>query len=728
MRLLTHYKKFKELTKSKNRLKNFFYLAIGPSILFAVSFYFHQLLVGQIREQSQKNLDTLVHAFEFKMNSYIYGLQGMAGIYRIKNFHPTFDELSIYAQSREYFKNFEGIFGMGFIRKIPRHNLKRYLQVQKKINPQLVFKQLDEFHHNELYVIESIFPINRNLKAHGLDVGSEKNRRKGLENSWRAGVSALTDVIQLVQAEKKLPGFLLYYPIYETPYVPIASERYKKLIGFSYAPIYADFIIDYLKAEVQSIDDFNLFVVDGGEYLLKEIENFKDATHLAKKVNVLNKEWIFEIALRWSWSDKLLVGFNWLLAVVLSSFYIIVLTKLMRSRHEQKMILSKKQELENWLNVIMDNIPFSVITTTPDGLIKSVNRMALKLLEYREDELINKVTPALFHDPTEVAQKARELSKEFSTTIEPGFNVFTFKSLNLGNSQSEWTYIAKNGRRFPVRLTVSPLYSNNQDEQKELIGFVGIAEDITKYKELETTIENQRLNMIESARLSSLGEMAGGIAHEINNPLAIISTKVTSIIRKMERGEFDQNRFKEDLQKVDQTVFRISKIINGLRNLSRDSSNDPSEVFFLNEVINESFELCKERFRHESVSLSVKYQNEEIVPIYGKKTQIVQVVINLLNNAFDAVESFDEKWVEVSIEKNLETVSIQVKDSGFGIDDSVVKQMMNPFFTTKKVGKGTGLGLSISKSIIDRHKGELFYQKVNQHTAFTIVLPIYREL
>lgn len=703
-------------------------MAIGPSILFAVSFYFHQLLVGQLREQSQKNLDTLVHAFEFKMNSYIYGLQGIAGIYRIKNFHPTFDELSIYAQSREYFKNFEGIFGMGFIRKIPRHNLKRYLQVQKKINPQLVFKQLDEFNHNELYVIESIFPINRNLKAHGLDVGSEKNRRKGLENSWRAGVSALTDVIQLVQAEKKLPGFLLYYPIYETPYVPIASERYKKLIGFSYAPIYADFIIDYLKAEVQSIDDFNLFVVDGGEYLLKEINDFKDATHLAKKVNVLNKEWIFEIALRWSWSDKLLVGFNWLLAVVLSSFYIIVLTKLMRSHLEQKMILSKKQELENWLNVIMDNIPFSVITTTPDGLIKSVNRMALKLLEYREDELINKVTPALFHDPTEVAQKARELSKEFSTTIEPGFNVFTFKSLNLGNSQSEWTYIAKNGRRFPVRLTVSPLYSNNQDEQKELIGFVGIAEDITKYKELETTIENQRLNMIESARLSSLGEMAGGIAHEINNPLAIISTKVTSIIRKMERGEFDQNRFKEDLQKVDQTVFRISKIINGLRNLSRDSSNDPSEVFFLNEVINESFELCKERFRHESVSLSVKYQNEEIVPIYGKKTQIVQVVINLLNNAFDAVESFDEKWVEVSIEKNLETVSIQVKDSGFGIDDSVVKQMMNPFFTTKKVGKGTGLGLSISKSIIDRHKGELFYQKVNQHTAFTIVLPIYREL
>lgn len=716
------------MTKSKLRLKNLLYLAIGPSILFTVSFYFHQLLIGQLREQSQKNLDTLVHAFEFKMNSYIYGLQGMAGIYRIKNFQPTFDELSIYAQSREYFKNFEGVFGMGFIRKIPRYDLKRYLQVQKKINPQLVFKQLDEFHHNELYVIESIFPINRNLKAHGLDVGSERNRRKGLENSWRAGVSALTDVIQLVQAEKKLPGFLLYYPIYETPYVPIASERYQKLIGFSYAPIYADFIIDYLKAEVQSIEDFNLFVVDGGEYLLKEIKDFKDATHLSKKVNVLNKEWIFEIALRWSWSDRLLVGFNWLLAFVLSSFYIILLTKLMRSRHEQKMILHKKQELENWLNVIMDNIPFSVITTTPDGLIKSVNRMALKLLEYREEELINKVTPALFHDPSEVAEKARELSAEYSTNIEPGFNVFTFKSLNVGNSQSEWTYIAKNGRRFPVRLTVSPLYSNNEDDQNELIGFVGIAEDITKYKELETTIENQRLNMIESARLSSLGEMAGGIAHEINNPLAIISTKVSSIIRKMERGEFDQNRFKEDLQKVDQTVFRISKIINGLRNISRDSSNDPSEVFFINEVINESFELCKERFRHESVSLTVKYQNEEMIPIYGKKTQIVQVVINLLNNAFDAVESFDEKWVEVSIEKNLDTVSIRVMDSGFGIEENVVKQMMNPFFTTKKVGKGTGLGLSISKSIIERHKGQLFYQKVNQHTEFTIMLPIYREL
>ena len=149
------------------------------------------------------------------------------------NFEPSFDELAIYAQSREYFKNFEGVFGMGFIRKVPRVDLKKYLQNQKQTNPHLVFKQLDEFHHNEFYIIESIFPTNRNLKAHGLDVGSERIRRKALENSWRAGVSALTDVIQLVQAEKKLPGFLLYYPIYSTPYVPEAALRYQKLIGFS---------------------------------------------------------------------------------------------------------------------------------------------------------------------------------------------------------------------------------------------------------------------------------------------------------------------------------------------------------------------------------------------------------------------------------------------------------------------------------------------------------------
>lgn len=693
-----------------------------------VSLYFHRLLVNQLRDQSQKNLETLVHAFEFKMNSYIYGLQGMAGIYRIKNFQPSFDELAIYAQSREYFKNFEGVFGMGFIRKVPRVDLKTYLQNQKQTNPHLVFKQLDEFHHNELYIIESIFPTNRNLKAHGLDVGSERNRRKALENSWRAGVSALTDVIQLVQAEKKLPGFLLYYPIYSTPYVPEAALRYQKLVGFSYAPIYADFIVDYLREEVQSIEDFNLFVVDGGEYLLKEITDFKDATHLSKRVNVLNKEWVFEIALKWAWSDRLLMGFNWLLAIVLSAFYIIVLSKLMRSKIEQKIILYKKQELENWLKVIMDNIPFSVITTTPDGVIKSVNRMALKLLEYREEELINKMTPALFHDPTEVAETARELSREYNKEIEPGFSVFIFKSLMSGNSQSEWTYISKNGRRFPVRLTVSPLYNNNEDDQKELIGFVGIAEDISKYKDLEMTIENQRLNMIESSRLSSLGEMAGGIAHEINNPLAIISSKVSSIIRKMDRGEIDNDRFKEDLQKVDQTVFRISKIINGLKNLSRDSTNDPSEVFFLNEVINESLELCKERFRHESVTISVQHNPDDMVPIYGKKTQIVQVLINLLNNAYDAVEALPERWVQVNVEKQLEKILVTVRDSGNGIDETIAKQMMNPFFTTKKVGKGTGLGLSISKNIIERHKGELYYHKIDKHTAFVIELPIYREL
>lgn len=697
-----------------------------------VSFYFHQLLINQLRDQSQKNLDTLVHSFEFKMNSYIYGLQGMAGIYRIKNFTPAFDELQTYAQSREYFKNFEGIFGMGFIRKVPRQDLSQYLAIQKKINPQLSFKQLDDTYHSELYIIESIFPLERNLKAQGLDVGSERNRRKALENSWRTGVSALTDVIQLVQVEKKVPGFLLYYPIYETPLVPPAAERYQKLVGFSYAPIYADFIIDYLKNEVKSIEQFNLYVVDDGEYLLKAIPDFKNATHLSKKISVLNKEWVFETALRWSWSDRLLMGFNWLLAISLSSFYIIVLNKLMRSSVEQKEILHKKEELENWLKVIMDNIPFSVITTTPDGVIKSVNRMAIKILEYREDELVNKMTPALFHDPSEVAARAREFSQKYASDLEPGFNVFTFQSFHVENAQSEWTYISKHGRRFPVRLTISPLYANSNhednEEKKELIGFVGIAEDITLYKELETTIENQRLNMIESARLSSLGEMAGGIAHEINNPLAIISSKVTSLIRKMERGELDQNRFKVDLQKVDQTVFRISKIINGLRNLSRDSTNDPSEVFFFDEVINESFELCQERFRHEGVGLKVIDHTDEMIPIYGKKTQVVQVLINLLNNAFDAVELLEEKWVEVIVHKINDTVMITVKDSGTGIAEAVVKNMMNPFYTTKKVGKGTGLGLSISKSIIDRHKGQLYYQMTEQHTAFVMVLPIYREI
>ena len=112
------------------------------------------------------------------------------------------------------------------------------------------------------------------------------------------------------------------------------------------------------------------------------------------------------------------------------------------------------------------------------------------------------------------------------------------------------------------------------------------------------------------------------------------------------------------------------------------------------------------------------------VTVFGRATQLGQVLLNLLNNAFDAVVGLDERWIRINYFLENKHLKIEVIDSGFGIPKEISEKMLQPFFTTKEVGKGTGLGLSISKGIIEDHCGRFYYQEKDQHTCFGIELPI----
>lgn len=249
-----------------------------------------------------------------------------------------------------------------------------------------------------------------------------------------------------------------------------------------------------------------------------------------------------------------------------------------------------------------------------------------------------------------------------------------------------------------------------------------MAEDITEIKKLEKMLDDQRQTMIEATRLSSLGEMAGGIAHEINTPLAIISAKVSQLIRKITSGSIDEHKLSEDLQIINQTTHRISKIINGLRALSRESENDPMMPYSAELSITNALDLCFEKFRNHQVHISTSL----IPKIYylGRSTQLSQVILNLLNNAFDAIETCTDKWIKIEMQTTDIILMIFITDSGPSIDPAVVAKMMFPFFTTKSVGKGTGLGLSISKGIIEKHGGKLYYDQNSCNTKFVIELPL----
>jgi len=240
-------------------------------------------------------------------------------------------------------------------------------------------------------------------------------------------------------------------------------------------------------------------------------------------------------------------------------------------------------------------------------------------------------------------------------------------------------------------------------------------------------LDELRESAVTASKLSALGEMASSIAHEINNPLAIINYS-SSYLRKSIKNKTGKEEEQIDcLNDIDQTVDRISKIISGLRNISRDSSNEEEVFCKLSEVLSDVLSICKERFKHNDIELSINISDSLLEQSLNlKRVQLSQVLVNLLGNAFDAIyqSEKDNKWVKIDIADESPHLFIYVTDSGEGIPADKIETIFEPFFTTKEVGKGTGLGLSLSKKIIESQGGTIRVDAQKKNTCFEIRLPL----
>ncbi len=236
-----------------------------------------------------------------------------------------------------------------------------------------------------------------------------------------------------------------------------------------------------------------------------------------------------------------------------------------------------------------------------------------------------------------------------------------------------------------------------------------------KTKELKLS----QIKLVQAAKFSALGEMAGGIAHEINNPLAVIRGRAELIEDLMQREPLDLEKLAKVSESIQKTVTRIQKIITGLLSFARDGEKSPMIEASIQQVIDETLEFCASRFKNHDVDLRVQ-PIEEGLTLTCRPVQISQAILNLLNNAFDAVKGSEGAFVEIAAKQNGDKVEIWITDSGKGIPDAVAEKIMHPFFTTKEVGKGTGLGLSIASGIVKSHGGEFRLDKSCPNTRFVI--------
>lgn len=246
-----------------------------------------------------------------------------------------------------------------------------------------------------------------------------------------------------------------------------------------------------------------------------------------------------------------------------------------------------------------------------------------------------------------------------------------------------------------------------------------------KYRRaFEILLEEEKHRTIQASRLSTLGEMAGGIAHEINNPLTIILGNAEILERQLQKGTFDKEKFLKLSQGIISTTGRIASIVNALKVYARDDSNAPFRLAELSNIIEDTLNICLEKLKNQNIA--VKFTpGEEPIFLMCREVQLSQVLLNLIHNSYDAILYQDtQKWIRIETCQLGQICQIRVTDSGQGISEKIQEKMLNPFFTTKGIGKGTGLGLSISQSIVSEHRGKFYYDDKQSNTSFVIELPM----
>ena len=272
-------------------------------------------------------------------------------------------------------------------------------------------------------------------------------------------------------------------------------------------------------------------------------------------------------------------------------------------------------------------------------------------------------------------------------------------------------------------------------ERGGLAVFCGVALSETQERTLldETAglvarvLEAQELTaqLLQSARLVSLGQMAAGVAHELNQPLSAISTVAGDVDMRLGGGqEVEQGQLREMMRKILGMVDRMAGTIDHLRTFSRDMSEEPSVRFAINEVVHSSLQVIGTQLKNHGIEVALELV-EGLPALNGQPQQVEQVLLNLLANARDALdEKGGDKRISIRTRLGDEGVVVEVEDFGAGIEAEDLPRIFEPFFTTKDVDKGMGLGLAISYAIVRNHDGQIVcVSRPGEGTVFRVVLP-----
>ncbi len=274
--------------------------------------------------------------------------------------------------------------------------------------------------------------------------------------------------------------------------------------------------------------------------------------------------------------------------------------------------------------------------------------------------------------------------------------------------------VTAKGRKLWVRAAGEAIYGSDGKVCK----LRGTFQDVNQMKESEIKSEQERKMFLHSAKLSTLGEMASSMIHEISNPLTVISGVISSAKRRDNLEDV-----LKIIDKAEAPLERLLKMVQNLRKYSRNETvNREVKVNNLMDIIKTSEEYTRYKFRRSQVEF--RLVNEEPLMVSCEASEMEQVFVNLFNNAVDAVEDLEDRWVEINhYTSRANGTYVTITDSGHGIAKEIAENIFNSFYTTKEKGKGTGIGLGVVSDIITEHGASIIVDHSKENTCFVIHFP-----
>jgi PAS domain S-box-containing protein len=387
----------------------------------------------------------------------------------------------------------------------------------------------------------------------------------------------------------------------------------------------------------------------------------------------------------------------------------------------------RNEELLNLRSTALELADNSIVITNIRGDVVWVNPAFTKLTGYPQDEITYKNIRIL-----NSGKQSSSFYKNLWDTILAG-KVWHGELINKRKDGSEWY----------EEQTITPVH----DSENNIIYFISIKQDISERKEAEKQAHIHREQLIQADKMVALGTLVSGVAHEINNPNNFIMLN-TPLLKKTwdsiqpildeyynKNGDFfignklKYSKIKESipnlLNGITDGAKRIKHIVQELKDFARKETSELNQNVDINSVVNAAINLLSNLIKKSTNNFHVEFA-EDLPNILGNFQRLEQVVINLIENSCQALRNKESAInVKTSYDNTKGTIIIEVRDEGIGMDSEIIKEITDPFFTTKRELGGTGLGLSVSSKIVIAHGGKLeFDSKLEKGTMAQIKLPV----